>query len=164
MHNYCLIFSITSFTSCVAAILTVIMIDEKSDKLKFAKYFGDQTQNNEDDKYLKLGTVEKEPSEKDKHPIRLLLDINNVKLIVISFLKKRPSHGRAQIWLIQVVLFFGALQQNAPNSFQFQFVEKIYDWNAQTFSYVTSFGKIGNTFMSLVIVPILIKVSGMRLS
>jgi uncharacterized membrane protein len=46
----------------------------------------------------------------------------------------------------------------SPSSFLFQFVEKIYEWNAQTYAYTSSVGVISHTAVMMTITPIFIKV------
>jgi hypothetical protein len=66
------------------------------DKQCFDRSFGDTTGGND----------EEESEDKDiivvpqRHPLRLLFDINNVKEVFVTSFRNRSDNSRAQIWLI----------------------------------------------------------------
>ena len=121
------------------------MINEESDRLQFKVKLGEKVAKNfgYDSEY--------------KHPLKLLFDLNNVKLMVVAFIKKRPHNVRAQILLLCVALFNYMFIQSAPHIFLFQFTQKIYNWDVKTFSYMSSIGLFVNSFVAIVIGPVLIK-------
>ena len=72
--------------------------------------------------------------------------------------RTRPNYVRAQIFLITCALFCNLFIVISPNSFLFQFAEKIYEWDAKTYSYVLSISDIVNSTVIIAVSPILIKV------
>ena len=94
-----------------------------------------------------------------RHAIRLLFDLNNVKEVFVTCFKKRPDNARAQIWLVIAGIFTYLFVLVFVPSFEFQFVEKIYHWDAQDFSYWESIGLVANCVFVLTMTPLLIRVS-----
>ena len=125
------------------------MVDEEKDKKQFIKLGLDVPRS------IQIKDCDKK---EDKNPLKLLFDLNNVKEMVKTYAKKRPNHGRSQILLITLALFCNLFTIFGPMTFLFQFTEKIYEWNATTYSYVYSFGQIGNSLVIMFVSPVLIKV------
>ena len=52
--------------------------------------------------------------DRDKHPIKLLFDLGNIKTMVITVIKKRPNKGRSQLitLLISMIISFMTFSGN----------------------------------------------------
>jgi hypothetical protein len=153
LHNYGLIFFICSVGSFIAFLWTLFAIDQQQDSKAFEDNFGEKSSNSKKD--LKI----ENSLEVKQNPIKLLFNLRNVKEIVMTCIKKRDNYVRAQIWLIILSLFCHLFVVMSPMSFLFQFVEKIYEWNAEKYSYISSLGTISHTMVMMTITPIFIKVS-----
>ncbi|CAG2167426.1 unnamed protein product [Oppiella nova] len=156
LHNYGLIFSISSFGAFVAFLWAVFVINQENDKNLFRQHFGDckgllDHQNGDQSSEYNANT-------EYIHPLRLLFNINNVREIAITFAKKRPNYVRAQIWLAIGGMFWCYFIWTAPAAFLFQFVEKIYHWDAPVYTELSSIGMIANSVVIIFITPLLIKV------
>ena len=122
------------------------MINEDNDRLQFEVRLGEKVHTNPG-----YGS-------ETKHPLKLLFDLKNVKLMIMTFIKKRPYNVRAQILLLCVALFNYMFIQYAPLTFLFQFTERMYNWNAQTYSYMSSIGYFINSLAAIFLGPLLIRV------
>ncbi|CAG2174358.1 unnamed protein product, partial [Oppiella nova] len=179
LHNTGLIFFISSCVAFLAFIWSVFAINQQNDKQLFEKYFSEHlglidtedttsgaesndnnnksSDNNNNDR-KELENKKQNIGNETKHPLRLLFDINNAKDIVTTCTKKRPNYVRAQIWLIIGAMFCGYFIAAAPGAFFFQFIEKVYYWDASTFTQISSMGMIVNSIIIIFLTPLLIKV------
>ena len=154
IHNYCILFIISSVLTFVAFVWALFLMDEEKDRMRFELKFGKQKDNISKEAVPQMKTQESD----GRHPLRLLFDLQNVKQIIITFIKSRPNYVRLQILLITGALFCNLFIILSPSSFLFQFVEKIYNWDAKTYSSVISFGQVVNTLVIICVSPLLIKV------
>ncbi|XP_054152845.1 solute carrier family 46 member 3-like [Oppia nitens] len=92
------------------------------------------------------------------HPLRLLFNFENVKLMVRTCIKKRPNNGRLQVFLIFLSLIIYFMTFQGTVSLNLQFVEKAYLWGPDYNAYITSINMIIKTLATLSIVPFMIKV------
>ncbi len=153
LHNYGLIFAISSFGSFLAFLWALFAINQQKDTKQFEEHFGENPKLEE-----QLEVKETNSQQKNINPIKLLFDLKNVKEMVMTCIKKRKSYVRVQIWLIILSIFCHQFVIHSPGSFLFQFVEKIYEWDAQTYSYISSVGNIIQTAVMMTITPVFIKV------
>jgi RsiW-degrading membrane proteinase PrsW (M82 family) len=153
LHNYGLIFFICSVGSFIAFLWTLFAIDQQHDSKAFEDNFGEKSSNSRKDLEIENS------SEVKQNPIKLLFNLRNVKEIVMTCIKKRDNYVRAQIWLLILSAFCGLFILMSPMSFLFQFVEKMYEWDAEKYSYVNSVGTITHTVITMTVTPIFIKVS-----
>ena len=154
LHNYGLIFVISSGMAFVAFLWAVFVIDQQSDKALFQEKFRES---------LPILTKEELLSQENDlddstHPLVLLFNIKNIKEIVMTCVKKREDYIRAQIWLIIAGMFASYILWSAPGAFMFQFAEKIYHWDAEIWTEISSIGMIANSLVVIGIAPLLIKV------
>ena len=94
----------------------------------------------------------------NQNPIRLLFDCGNISEIVKTCFKKRPTLIRAQIWLMFLSMLVFNLSREGSYIFLFQFVERVYQWNAEQYSYASSISTLVNVIFLLTVVPFIIKV------
>lgn len=153
LHNYCIVFVISSFAAFLAFVWALLMIDEQSDMVMFVDKLGNDNDRVAVDKNLKEWMIEA-----DTHPLRLLFDWNNIRQMLTTYVKRRPNKLRMQILLITLALFCNWFVLFGPITFQFQFTEIVYKWNVTTYNYVNSIGKVTTSIAMMVISPILIKV------
>jgi hypothetical protein len=113
--------------------------------------FGDENNVNQE--------LEKEKNSKKVNPLKLLFNFDNVKDIVRTCIKKRDNRVRLKIWLIFFTMLCNQFINNTPDVFEFQFVEKIYYWNAETYAYFSAIGTISHTFFTITCAPLLIHVN-----
>ena len=157
LHNYGLIFFISSCLAFIAFLWAVFMIDQQNDKMLFREHFPEAIPIMRQQS-LKEEEIEVETNYHKIHPLRLLFNIKNVKEIVMTCIKKRDGYVRAEIWLIIGGMFCSYILSSGPSVFFFQFAEKIYKWDAEVWTKISSFGMIANSMVVIMITPILIKV------
>ena len=154
LHNYAFIFTLSSFGFLISFLWVLFMIDEQKDKEKFDKQFGEVNVNN-----LELKDIENQKTEnRNENPIKLLFKSRNVKDIVKTCIKKRDNRVRLQIWLVFSAMLSHRFLTCSPGFFEFQFVQKIYFWDAETYGYISFIGTITYAFSTITCAPILIKV------
>ena len=124
------------------------------DKQCFDRSFGDTTGGNAEEEY-KDKDIRDIPQ---KHLLRLLFDTNNVKEVFVTSFRKRSDNSRAQIWLIIGGVFTYLFVLVFIPSFEFQFVEKTYRWDAQVLSHWSSISLIANVVFVLTSTPLLTQV------
>ncbi len=151
LHNNAFIFTMSTIGCLITFLWVIFIINEKDDKKMFDFEFGDENNVNQE--------LEKEKNTKKVNPLKLLFNFNNVKDIVKTCIKKRDNRVRFQIWLIFFTMLCTTFLNSAPGVFQFQFVEKIYYWNAETYGYFSAIGTISHAFFTITCAPILIRVS-----
>jgi hypothetical protein len=117
--------------------------------------FGDESNVNQE---LEKEETSDENSKK-VNPLKLLFNFNNVKDIVKTCIKKRDNRVRLQIWLIFFTMLCDHFINNAPGVFQFQFVQKIYYWNAETYGYFSAIGTFSHALFTITCAPLLIHVN-----
>ncbi|CAG2105176.1 unnamed protein product [Medioppia subpectinata] len=156
LHNYGLIFAISSLGAFAAFLWAVFAINQETDRQLFRHHFGDCRP------LLADRTAEQSAqfaaNTEYIHPLRLLFNVNNVREIAQTLTKRRPNYVRAQIWLVIAGMFGCYFVWTAPVAFLFQFVEKIYRWDARVYTELSSIGMIANSLVVIFITPLLIKV------
>jgi PCFT/HCP family folate transporter-like MFS transporter 1/3 len=114
--------------------------------------------SNFNEETIGIGNRENKKNEEEKrHPIRMLFDLSNMKEMYFCAIKKRPNKVRKQIWLLYGIMIITIISYRA-NSINFQFVQKIYYWDAEFYASISSISMIVHTIATLTIVPFLIKV------
>lgn len=93
-----------------------------------------------------------------KSPLKLLFDFDNVTQMIKTCIKKRNYKVRQQIWLLFLVLFTYLFVFIGPLSIIYQFSQKVYLWNAETYSYAASIGQVIETTILILVAPFLVKV------
>lgn len=146
VHNYGIQFALCAVLSFIAFLWCVFMIDEEEDKAMFEKKFNELP-------------VKGAGYDSTEHPMKLLFDLKNVKLMVSTFVKKRSYNVRSQILIVCLALFNYMFIRYAPFTFLFQFTEKLYNWDAEVYSDMSSLGLIVNGVVAIVLGPLLINVS-----
>ena len=82
--------------------------------------------------------------------LQALFDLNNIRQTLACFVKPRPNHARLQIYLLSVVMFAQLLVFYGITGVMFQFTEKVYFWDAATFSTISAIASVVSTgLMSL---------------
>ena len=96
-----------------------------------------------------------------------LIDIQNVRDMWKTCTKRRSDGKRGEIWILLMSLTVITLTNNGSNGVMFQFVQKVFEWNAEVFSIVNASTLLITSLSVVVIVPTLIKIchlSNMSLS
>ncbi|CAG2181747.1 unnamed protein product, partial [Oppiella nova] len=91
------------------------------------------------------------------HPMKLLFDCTNVKEMLKTCCKPRANHVRLQIWLLFLSMAIYIMAYMAPIVFMFQFCQKVYNWDSETYSNVSAGASFISCAATLIIAPILIK-------
>ena len=111
----------------------------------------------ENDKHLKA-----KPESNFSKRFQLIKDIANPKHIIASFqacISKRDRPGlRIQIILLMVSHIAINLEKVGMAKIMFSFVQRLYRWNYETWSYVSVVGTLLGPIMTLVFIPFLAKV------
>jgi hypothetical protein len=151
LHNYALIFTISTIGFLTSFLWIIFVINESRDKKKFDFEFGDENNVNQE--------LEKEKITKKVNPLKLLFNLNNVKEIFRTCIKKRDNRVRLQIWLIFFTMMCNNFENSSPGVFQFQFVEKVYYWDAETYGYFSAIGTVSHALFTITCAPVLIHVN-----
>jgi len=170
LHNYALVFMIGGLANLLALFWSAYFINESNDILQFNLRFNRKTNIemntintiNINDEHNKNENTMNEAIEQ-KNTFKLLFKFNNIKDMFSTCLKKRDNYVRLQIWLLFVAIIFNLLSSIGPMMFLYQFVQKVYSWNSETYSNASALGNILNALATLIIVPILIKVNSLSL-
>lgn len=160
VHNYGLIFFVSSLSAFLALIWTLFFINQEKDIQLFKDYF------------CRNAVPNVMPEESDKHStgernvfsIRQIVNCKNVRQVMITCLKKRPKRGRAQIWLSMAGIFLYLFILMTVPAFEFQFYQKVYKWDAKDMSFWESIGLIANSVFVMISTPILIRVLYLNLT
>ena len=107
---------------------------------------------------VKIDMVNHYKEYENVNPIKLLFDIKNVIEIVKTCTKKRTNYIRLQIWLLFLSMVTYFLSKDGSNVFLFQFVERVYQWDAEQYSYASSLNTLCHAIFLLTIIPFIIKV------
>ena len=169
LHNYAFIFLIATITSFLSLIWACLMINEQKDRQQFYdKFSSDKNQNrlsviSQSSKQQNGGSVKIDVGNNYKefenvNPIKLLFDIKNVVEMIKTCTKKRTNYIRLQIWLLFLSMVTYILSREGSNVFMFQFVERVYQWDAEQYSYGLSLNTLCNAIFLLTIIPFVIKV------
>jgi hypothetical protein len=155
LHNYGLIFFICSVGTFLEFLWAIFLIDQEHDSKVFEDNFGEKSLESKKDLQIETKSQVKRNTE---NPIKLLFKLRNVKEIVMTCIKKRDNYVRAQIWLTILSMFCNMFIIMSSMAFLFQFVEKMYEWDAEKYSYISSIGTIINSVIMMTVTPIFIKV------
>ncbi|CAG2105249.1 unnamed protein product [Medioppia subpectinata] len=163
LHNYSGVFAITGVTYLLALLWTVYMVDEEKDIQQWVHLFSKVSDTDIDGQQTiirnKLQTFN---ANKDQHPLRLLLNLGNVKQMFTTCFKRRPNHLRRQIWLLFLSMTCYMVSHIGPVFFMYQFTQKVYAWDSMTYSNGASIAIIAITAGTMIIAPILLKVFKFR--
>ena len=158
IHNTALIFFISALSAFLAFVWTLFFINQNKDKRIFDKNFGRLTDTDNDQKEEEGEDKYNRPRNR-RHALRMLFDWRNVREVFITSFKKRPNNSRAQIWLIIAGIFTYLFVLVFVPTYEFQFVEKIYNWDAKDYSFWESMGLIANCIFVLTLTPLLTQVT-----
>ena len=169
LHNYAVIFLIAAIASFLSLIWACFMINEQKDRQQFYdKFSSDKNQNRlsiasqsskQQNGYsvkTDMGNYNKEYE--SENPIKLLFNIKNVVEMVKTCTKKRTNYVRLQIWLLFLSMVTYILSREGTNVFLFQFVERVYQWDAEQYSYGSSLNTLCNAIFLFTVIPFIIKV------
>jgi PCFT/HCP family folate transporter-like MFS transporter 1/3 len=87
-----------------------------------------------------------------------LIDLQNIRDMFKTCTKHRSDGKRGQIWILFISLPLIMLTINGSYIVLFQFVQKVFQWNAEIYSTVNSLVFIMTAITVATVVPILIKV------
>lgn len=90
-----------------------------------------------------------------------LFDLQNVRDLWHTCSKKRENGKRGEIWILVVSMTLITLTNNGALVIMFQFVQRVYEWDAQIFSIVNASTLLLTSVAVIVIVPFLLKVCKM---
>ncbi|CAG2118473.1 unnamed protein product, partial [Medioppia subpectinata] len=161
LYNYSGVFAIIAATYLLALLWTVYMVDEENDIKQWIHLFskGSDTESGPDIQQTfiknKLQTFE---ANKDKNPLKLLLNVNNVKQMFATCVKRRPNYVRLQIWLLFLSMACCLIAHIGPMIFYYQFSQKVYAWDSKVYSNANAIASIAITLGTMIIAPILLKV------
>ncbi|CAG2102357.1 unnamed protein product [Medioppia subpectinata] len=176
VHNYGLIFFVSSCGMIGAFLWTAFFIDQQQNKQNFEKYFGDNNVENKPEISPKSVEIPGEKSDENsgaiindetvdlpvadraKHPIRLLLDYKNIVVIIMSCFKRRHNRATTKIWLVIIANFCLYMIRTGNSTFLFQFVEKIYHWDAKEYSQFQSMSLAINSISVILMTYVFIKI------
>ena len=169
LHNNAFIFLIATIVSFLSLIWACFMINEQKDRQEFYdKFSSDKDQNrlsiiSQNSKQQNGDSVKNDMGNNYKefenvNPIKLLFDFKNVIEMVKTCTKKRTNYIRLQIWLLFLSMITYFLYREGSNVFLFQFVERVYQWDAEQYSYGASLNTLCNAIFLLTIIPFIIKV------
>ncbi|CAG2103819.1 unnamed protein product [Medioppia subpectinata] len=165
IHNQAVIFMISACSAFLAFIWTLFAINQDKDRQCFYRHFGHKS--TVDGRDVTTDEDSSEGEDRNKHSqqsmttgraLRLLFDWRNVRDVLITAFKPRPVNARAQVWLVIGGIFCYLFVLIGVPSFEFQFYEKIYGWDAQDFSAYESIGLVANCLFVLTFTPIVIRV------
>lgn len=77
------------------------------------------------------------------HHFKDIFEVRNVKEMVDTCTVQRPNFGRAKIWMLFLAMFCVSLANQGAMTIMFQFVQKLYKWDAKMLSIVNSFVFVG---------------------
>jgi hypothetical protein len=188
LRNNAVVFIICCVASFLAFLFCILMVNEERDKNNFHKKFPlvvvsreFEINSTEDEQYDDdcNGTIRNIREKRDaevnssynrnlvnnstndnniRNGLRLLFDLNNVKEIFVTCLKRRENKVRLQIWLILLAMSFYLVSHIGPQFFVYQFAQKVYRWSGETYSTWASLNNICNALTTLTIIPVFIKV------
>jgi hypothetical protein len=87
-----------------------------------------------------------------------LIDLQNIRDMFKTCTKHRSDGRRGQIWILFISLPLIMLTINGSQIVLFQFVQKVFQWDAEIYSIVNSLVFIITAITVAIVVPILIKV------
>ena len=117
MRNYSLLFIIAAGTSFVGFVWVLFFLNEKKDRARFyARY---RTSEN--------ASIEPKDDKHDHitHPLKLLFNLENVREIFRTCLKKRDNYVRTQIWLLTLSMAIYIISHIGPIVFMYPFAQKV---------------------------------------
>ncbi|XP_054157504.1 uncharacterized protein LOC128955852 [Oppia nitens] len=162
LHNYTGVFTIAGVMYLAILIWTVIFVNEKRDINKWEQKFPSHitesitSDNNTDDIVnSKLKTFDEY---KHIKPIKLLFDLKNAKEMWRTCSRKRHNHLRLQIWLLFLSFACFIIAHVGPIIFMFQFTQKVYGWDSQTYSTWSAITSGTGALATFIIAPLLLKI------
>ena len=158
-----MVFIIGAAANFAALLWVLLRVNEKRDIKEFRKRF----HMKEDIEMQKKGqqVCDKQQQFNDNkhiHPLKLLFNFENVRDIVKTCCKPRTNYIRLQIWLLYLSMLCYLMAHMGTTVFLFPFVQKIYQWNSETYSNASAIGNVIQALATLLIAPILIKVTSIN--
>jgi hypothetical protein len=117
LRNYSLLFIISASASFAGFLWVLFFIDEKKDRARFYKRY--RTSEN--------ASIEPKDDKHDHitHPLKLLFNLENVREIFRTCLKKRDNYVRAQILLLSLAMPCCLIFYIGPSVFMYPFAQKV---------------------------------------
>ena len=129
------------------------MVNQEKDSKLFRHYFVEIAEQ-DDHVYVD----EHKLDEQDKFSIGQVFNYDNVRQVLATCFKNRSNNARAQIWLSMAGIFVYLFVLMSVPAFEFQFYQKMYNWDATDMSFWESVGLIANSVFVLISTSILIRV------
>ena len=80
-----------------------------------------------------------------------MFDLENIRDVFRTAVKKRPNKGRLQLWLLYLSMATIMLSGVKDFNMLFPFVEEVYDWDAKEFSQIKSMSSIVAVVMTALV-------------
>jgi len=148
----------SSVGAFIAFLWAVFVIDQQNDKNLFEEHFSENIEILKNENNFHNRVNDNKDIHKDIHPLRLLIDLNNIKDMFGTCCKRRTNYVRLQIWLLFASTSIYLLAHVGPIIFLFAFVQKVYSWDSETYSNASTIDKLIVALGTITIGPILIKV------
>ncbi|XP_054156950.1 thymic stromal cotransporter homolog, partial [Oppia nitens] len=166
LHNYTAISLLSGGLYTIALLWTIFMINERRDQKRFYKLFAkesEQLSNNDEGRALLSEDGHHRDNHRRRvHPIKSLFNINNIKEMLITCCKPRRHYVRLQIWLLILSMAILVLAYMGPLIFLFPFVQKIYQWDSETYSTMNALNGLVSSLCTIFIGPLFIKILGFK--
>ena len=177
IRNYTICFVVALVVEVLAFIWVWLTIDNRVDTKLESNAETKNTIINENERKDCKQNPDISREDRDIHPIRLLFDLENVKSMVRTVIKKRPNRARMQILLSYLCITIFVTNLNgifliskqcwkiifekiilASGLVSGSFFQQVYLWSPDWSAYVSSIDLVVHTLAMLTIVPFLVKV------
>lgn len=165
-RNYIAIFSISIACSLLFLLIALFTVDTEKDKAFFDLWFPKKFTETLPLKTTHFSSKEKqktllvnETAVESRSPIKIFLDLTNIKEMFQTFTKARPHNIRMQIVLLLISKTISQLASWGPTTFMFQFVQKVYSWNSSQYSNYLTGSYLINIITTFIFAPVIINVS-----
>lgn len=136
----------------------VFRVKEKRDTNEFEKRFCAKEPGLESKEPVVCEKRKQFEDNKHVHPLRLLFRWRNVGDMLRTCCKPRPNHVRCQIWLLFLSMLCYIMVHVGPGTFLYPFVQKVYQWNSDSYTTASAIGNVVTALVTLLAVPVLIRV------
>ncbi|XP_054156892.1 proton-coupled folate transporter-like [Oppia nitens] len=159
LHNYSGVYAIAGVTYVLALCWTIFMVNEKRDIRLWEQRFRNSCDDNDVEFETRVeNKIKRYDDYRHIHPIKLLVNIKNVKEMWSTCAKPRANLVRIQIWLLFLSVSCYMLSHVGPIIFLFQFTQKVYSWNSQMYSNGSAISSFTIALATIIIAPVLIRV------
>ncbi|RWS16103.1 hypothetical protein B4U79_17886 [Dinothrombium tinctorium] len=153
LQNYMGVFMTALFVQFILLLWTIFVIDSNN-------YFTEDKHNDKDVPRVN-GNVEVANNQVTIETywcvLKDLFDVQNVKQAFRTCFKRRPNGERKQLWLLFASLYIIVIMMIGDVAVMFQFTEKVFSWDASTYSTINAIGSIYSSFASVITVYVLLK-------